>query len=126
MEDEKGFYVDNYGLPDAATIDDLLESIEQGSIRFSNAVIRVQACNTGSGGAVNFAHRLAEVTHGTVYGATGLSSPEIHAGVETGWFWSSGSPWKKWVDGVEIANPHLNDPYLSAPNSYGSNKLRCW
>lgn len=121
-----GFYVNTYGLSDAATIDDLAAKIASGDIRFCSPMIKVQACNTGSGTTANFAKRLSETTDGTTYGATGLSSPEISGGVETGWFWSSGSAWKKWGDGTEVANPHTTDADLSTPNLYGSNKLRCW
>lgn len=123
LSDDAGFYYESYGLPAAATLADLQTAMTENRIRFCNPIIKIQACNVGDN---SFGQMLSSMTQGTVYVATGLSSPYIVNDQETGWFYSSGSPWKKYVNGVEVENPHLTDDDLSTPNQYGTNKLKCW
>jgi len=86
-------------------------------------VIKLQGCNLGTG---NFAKKFSEITGGTAYGAVGQCGPDPPVGEENGWFWSNDAPWRKWVNGTEISNPHLTDPLLTTPNEYNANKLRFW
>ena len=126
LECDKGLYYDKTGMePEAADLDDMASEISSGDIDFtSSPVIKLQGCNLGTG---NFAKKFSEITGGTAYGASGACSAEEDGqGKETGWFYSSESPWRKWVDGTEIQNPHLTDDDLTTPNQYGTNKLRFW
>lgn len=121
MTKNSGFYYSYHSeaTAAAATIADLQQKINNNEVRFCNPVIKLHACSIGSS---NFGQMLSAVTQGTVYVASGTCFRDG----TTGWFWSSGSSWKKYVNGVEISNPHLTDPDLTTPNQYGTNKCRFW
>jgi hypothetical protein len=152
MDNMNGFYIANAGYSsDARFIADLYvrivgdppNGILPGTIRFSeNPIIIFTGCNLSHDvgmepNITSFARELAKLVPGSiVYAASGNCGPYLDDDDKCGgYFNSSEAPWRKWVNNGfssanEIQQPWNNiptgHPPMTAPNSYGTNRMKVW